>query len=150
MFRIWGRTFKNNKMIKNTTIEIDNPEMTRTHKVFKALEDICEEFDLSNPIWLDNNIDEFKRISRTRFYQDSFIEHIDFDYLEKKLSNPLTTMTDTEGIFIYYLNLPDITRIAPCYLIIKVFSVILLSCLHNPVFQVMQTYSSCSFLHPAD
>lgn len=48
MFRIWGRTFKNNKMIKNTTIEIDNPEMTRTHKVFKALEDICEEFDLSN------------------------------------------------------------------------------------------------------
>ena len=82
MFRIWGRTFKNNKMIKNTTIEIDNPEMTRTHKVFKALEDICEEFDLSNPIWLDNNIDEFKRISRTRFYQDSFIEHIDFDYLD--------------------------------------------------------------------
>ena len=41
MFRIWGRTFKNNKMIKNTTVEIDNPEMTRTHKVFKALEDIC-------------------------------------------------------------------------------------------------------------
>lgn len=82
MFRIWGRTFKNNKMIKNTTIKIDNPEMTRTHKVFKALEDICEEFDLSNPIWLDNNIDEFKRISRTRFYQDSFIEHIDFDYLD--------------------------------------------------------------------
>lgn len=82
MFRIWGRTFKNNKMIKNTTIEIDNPEMTRTHKVFKALEDICEEFDLSNPIWLDSNINEFKRIARTRFYADSFVESIDFDYLD--------------------------------------------------------------------
>ena len=82
MFRVWGRTFKSNKMLQSTTIELDIPDETRTHKVFMALEQICEEFDLSNPIWLDNNIDEFKRISRTRFYQDSFIEHIEFDYLE--------------------------------------------------------------------
>ena len=82
MFRVWGRTFKSNKMLQSTTIELDIPDETRTHKVFIALEQICEEFDLSNPIWLDNNIDEFKRISRTRFYQDSFIEHIDFDYME--------------------------------------------------------------------
>lgn len=82
MFRVWGRTFKSNKMLQSTTIELDIPDETRTHKVFMALEQICEEFDLSNPIWLDNNIDEFKRISRTRFYQDSFIEHIDFDYME--------------------------------------------------------------------
>ena len=81
MFRVWGRTFKSNKMLQSTTIELDVDD-TRTHKIFKALEMICDEFDLSNPIWLDNNIDEFKRISRTRFYQDSFIEHIEFDYLE--------------------------------------------------------------------
>ena len=71
MFRIWGRTFKNNKMIKNTTIEIDNPEMTRTHKVFKALEDICGEFDLSNPIWLDNNIDD-----SNAFHEPDFIRTV--------------------------------------------------------------------------
>jgi hypothetical protein len=47
-----------------------------------ALEQICEEFDLSNPIWLDSNINEFKRIARTRFYSDSFVESIDFDYLD--------------------------------------------------------------------
>lgn len=82
MFRMWGRTFKNNKMIKSVTIEIEDDKMTRTHKVFKALEDICTEFDLSNPIWLDKNISEFKRISRTRFYEDSFVEPIDFDYLD--------------------------------------------------------------------
>ena len=28
------------------------------------------------------NIDEFRRLSRTRFHQDSFIEQLDFDYLE--------------------------------------------------------------------
>lgn len=81
MFRVLGRTFKNNKMLKSTTIELDIDD-TRTHKVFRALEQICEEFDLSNPIWLDTNINEFKRIARTRFYADSFVEAIEFDYLD--------------------------------------------------------------------
>ena len=81
MFRVWGRTFKSNKMLQSTTIELDIPDETRTHKVFMALEQICEEFDLSNPIWLDSNINEFKRIARTRFYSDSFVESIDFDYI---------------------------------------------------------------------
>lgn len=78
MFRVWARTFKSNKMLKSTTIELDIPNETRTHKVFMALEQVCEEFDLSNPIWLDTNINEFKRIARTRFYSDSFVETIDF------------------------------------------------------------------------
>ena len=77
MFRVWARTFKSNKMLKSTTIELDIPNETRTHKVFMALEQVCEEFDLSNPIWLDTNINEFKRIARTRFYSDSFVETID-------------------------------------------------------------------------
>ena len=82
MFRVWGRTFKSNKMLQSTTIELDIPDETRTHKVFMALEQICEEFDLSNPIWLYSNINEFKRIVRKRFYADSFVESIDFDYLD--------------------------------------------------------------------
>ena len=55
MFRVWGRTFKSNKMLQSTTIELEIND-TRTHKIFKALEMICDEFDLSNPIWLDTNI----------------------------------------------------------------------------------------------
>ena len=56
--------------------------MSRTAMVFQAVEEICQEFDLSQPIWLDANIREFKRHDRTRFTKDSFIESIDFDYLE--------------------------------------------------------------------
>ena len=81
MFRLWGKEFKDNHMIKDTTICDDSGD-TRTHKIFKALEMICDEFDLSNPIWLDSNITEFKRIARTRFYAHSFVESIDFDYLD--------------------------------------------------------------------
>jgi hypothetical protein len=68
-------------MIKDTVI-CDGSDDTRTHKVFRALEKICYEFDLGQPLWLDKTVSEFKRHSKARFYQDNFIESIEFDYLE--------------------------------------------------------------------
>ena len=81
MFRIWGRIFQENHLLKDIVIE-DPSEDTRTHKVFHALTAMCHEFDLAEPIWLESNISEFRRMSRTRFGSDSFVEDIDFDYLE--------------------------------------------------------------------
>ena len=63
MFRLWGRIWKDNHMLKDTVI-CDDRQETRTHKVFHCLER------------------DFKKHSKTRFYQDNFIEQIDFDYLE--------------------------------------------------------------------
>ena len=82
MFRVWGKVFKNNRLIKDITIENPKTDMTRTAKVYAALHDICCEFDLQVPIWLESNKREFIRLDKTRFYQDSFIESIDFDFLE--------------------------------------------------------------------
>ncbi len=81
MFRLWGKEFKDNRMLRDTVI-CDDSDDTRTHKIFNALEAICYEFDLSKPIWLDATVEEFKRHSKTRFYQDNFMDSIDFDYLE--------------------------------------------------------------------
>lgn len=81
MFRLWAKLFKNNHMLKDTVI-CDTSTDTRTHKVFHALDQICYQFDLGKPIWLDSTIADFKRHAKTRFYQDNFIEQIDFDYLE--------------------------------------------------------------------
>lgn len=81
MLRVWGRLFKDNRLIKDITI-CNSEEDTRTHKIFHALDEICYSFDLSRPIWLDSNIREFKRYARTRFRQDSFVDDIDFDYLD--------------------------------------------------------------------
>ena len=36
----------------------------------------------SKPIWLDVTIAEFKKHAKARFYQDNFVDSIDFDYLE--------------------------------------------------------------------
>ena len=81
MFRLWGKIWKDNHMLKDTVI-CDDSEDTRTHKIFHALQEICYDFDLANPIWLDKTINDFKRHSKTRFYQDNFVETVDFDYLE--------------------------------------------------------------------
>lgn len=81
MFRLWGKIFKDNRMIKDMVVE-DPSEDTRTHKVFHALDEICYTFDLSKPIWLDSTIAEFKRHDKARFYQDNFVDTIEFDYLE--------------------------------------------------------------------
>lgn len=79
--RIWAKLFENNHLLRDTVVEDESID-TRTHKVFRALEEACHRFDLGQPIWLDKNINEFKRHAKTRFYQDSFIESVEFDYLE--------------------------------------------------------------------
>ena len=72
---------KNNHLLRDTTVTDDTAD-TRTHKIFRAIDEVCYEFDLGKPIWLDANIEEFKRHAKTRFMQDSFIEAVEFDYLE--------------------------------------------------------------------
>lgn len=81
MFRLWAKIFKDNRMLRDTVI-CDDSQDTRTHKVFRALDEICYQFDLGKPIWLDATVNDFKRHSKARFTNDSFIEQIDFDYLE--------------------------------------------------------------------
>ncbi len=81
MFRLWAKEFKDTRMLKDTVIE-DASDDTRTHKVFNAIDKVCDEFDLSRPVWLDKTIAEFKRHDKARFTQDNFIDSIDFDYLE--------------------------------------------------------------------
>lgn len=81
MFRLWAKIYQNNRIIDDLTVE--NPsEDTRTHKVFSAITEICGKFDLSEPLWLNSNINEFKRRSKTRFTKDNFIDSVDFDFLE--------------------------------------------------------------------
>lgn len=81
MFRVWAKIWKENKLIRDIVIEDDIAD-TRTHKVFQALEKVCYEFDLSVPIWLDHNVEEFKRVAKTRFHADNFVDTISFDALE--------------------------------------------------------------------
>ena len=79
--RIWFKVMSDNHLLSDVTITDDSND-TRTHKVFKALDEACYKLDLSRPIWLDANVAEFKKVARTKFRQDSFVESIEFDFLE--------------------------------------------------------------------
>lgn len=86
MFRLWCKLFdEGNHMLKDTVIENEDMELNRTRKVFDGIRAACYQFDLGEPIWLDANIDEFKRHSKVRFRQDNFIEGIDFSYMEVQI-----------------------------------------------------------------
>lgn len=82
MFRIWGKIITDNKVIKDHTACIEDYTISRTKKVYQALDEICMEFDLPKPIWLKKNQQDFIRSAKTRFTADNFIEAIDFDYLD--------------------------------------------------------------------
>ena len=79
--KIWFKIWKDNHMLRDTVITKENND-TRTHKIFQALDEVCYQFDLGKPMWLDATIAEFKRHSKARFTQDNFVEQVDFDYLE--------------------------------------------------------------------
>ena len=57
--RVWFKIFKDARIIQDETIENTDSD-TRTHKIFKALEEACTIFDLGHPVWLEKNIAEFK------------------------------------------------------------------------------------------
>jgi hypothetical protein len=82
MFRLWAKVFKNSKVLNDIIISDIAEDKNRTRKVFDAVDEVCYEFDLSRPVWLDKNINEFKRRDKTRFDQDNFIDSLEFDYLE--------------------------------------------------------------------
>lgn len=82
MFRLWGKLYKNNKIIQDTVICNDEINLSTEKKIDQALYEICMLFDLQKPIWLKDSLKDFKQFRRTSFRKDHFIEQIDFDYLE--------------------------------------------------------------------
>lgn len=82
MFRLWAKIWKSNRLVKDLVICNNDNSLNRTRKIYKAIDDICYEFDLSKPIWLDSTVSDFKKHDKTRFNKDNFIDAIDFDYLE--------------------------------------------------------------------
>lgn len=82
MFRVWGKVIKDNRLVMDHVVVIEDYTISRTQKVYQALDELCYTFDLAKPIWLETNISDFKKHARTKFTADSFVEEIEFDYLD--------------------------------------------------------------------
>ena len=79
--KLWFKVWDENHILESHTIENETDD-TRTHKIFDALDEVCVRINVGRPIWLDYNIRDFKKFSKTRFNKDNFVESIDFEYLE--------------------------------------------------------------------
>ena len=53
--RIWFKMIRDNHLLKDYMYE-EYSDDTRTHKIFRGLEEVCLVFDLGRPIWLDATI----------------------------------------------------------------------------------------------
>ena len=53
MFRIWGKIFKDNHLVRDIVYENGDTDINRTKKVFAGIHVFAEAFDLHQPIWLD-------------------------------------------------------------------------------------------------
>lgn len=82
MFRLWGKLYKDNTILKDVVICNDEKETPVAKKLDQAIYDICMLFDLQKPLWLKSNTKDFNKFKMTTFRNDHFFEEIDFDYLE--------------------------------------------------------------------
>ena len=80
--RLWGRMMKQQRIIRQETIEIKNDDIE------EAFLEICRRFDVQRPIQLPKHNREFEKFGRTFFAKEHFTESIDFDKLEIELIMP--------------------------------------------------------------
>ena len=63
MFRLWGKMWKDNRLLRDIVI-CDDSQDTRTHKIFRGLVSVCYEMGLGNPIWLDSTVEGFQKLDK--------------------------------------------------------------------------------------
>ena len=63
MFRLWCKLFdESNHLMKDMVYANPDMDINRTKKIFDGIKEACYTFDLSEPIWLDSNIEDLLKI----------------------------------------------------------------------------------------
>ncbi len=76
MSRLWARIINRHHIARQATIDCLWGEEER------VLVEICREFDIPCPMWLEKHYREYKDFRRTSFLPEHFIEEVPFDKLE--------------------------------------------------------------------
>ena len=76
MPRLWARIINRHRIERQATRECSFDE------VEEALTELCREFDIPRPLWLDKHLREYEAFQRTRFLPEHFMEDVPFQRLE--------------------------------------------------------------------
>ena len=80
--KFFGRMMKERFVILETMTEDFESGKPLVDRLENCLRKICKEFDVSVPIWLDRNTNEFAYFRRTTFTPEQFIDQVKFDRLQ--------------------------------------------------------------------
>ena len=75
MINIWGKIFKDEKIVKHFTVSVQPSECT----FFDMIKSLCEGLDIPTPVLLNKHINDFNKFSMTLFKPVDFIESVNFD-----------------------------------------------------------------------
>ena len=76
MPRLWARIIRKHRIARQATAEC------AWEDAGSALTEMCREFDIPSPLWLDKHDREFREFRRTHFLPEHFMEEVSFDRLE--------------------------------------------------------------------
>ena len=76
MARLWAR------IIRKHRIERQDTRTCAWEDAEEALTELCPEFDIPRPLWLNKHYREFEEFRRTQFLPEHFMEEVPFQRLE--------------------------------------------------------------------
>jgi len=76
MPRLWARIIRKHRIEKQATAECT------WEGAEEALTELCHEFDIPRPLWLNKHYREFEEFRRTQFLPEHFMEEVPFQRLE--------------------------------------------------------------------
>ncbi|MDO4867361.1 MAG: hypothetical protein Q4C10_12505 [Clostridia bacterium] len=76
MPRLWAKIIRKHRIEKQATAEC------RWEEAEDALTELCREFDIPRPLWLNKHEREFGEFRRTQFLPEHFMEDVNFQRLE--------------------------------------------------------------------
>lgn len=74
MFKLWGKIVKKNNLVQSHVLEMNQEDQSIEEMLSKGIEDLCNHFDIANPMWMRDNTLEMDQMNKTRFRVKHFIE----------------------------------------------------------------------------
>ncbi len=76
MPRLWAKIIKKQRIDRQATAPCAFEDAQ------DALTELCHEFDIPRPLWLNKHVREFEEFRRTQFLPEHFMEEVPFQRLE--------------------------------------------------------------------
>ena len=80
--RLEGKVFVGNKVARTVTVERNEDELRFSKQLENCLLEICKSLDVSPPIWMKKNTQEFARFHQTIFTAEQFVVEVYFQRLQ--------------------------------------------------------------------